>query len=407
MATVGIAGGLSFAPGLTLLACGGYGLYKLLKFIGPKLSEKLEPYLLSDKSKEFANKLYNNKFAKYSLGLKKQDNSDSADSKIKQFGKLIWSIIVNLIIATIVSSIISLFITSIIGTGPLTGLIVAVIIGGKNIFSIILNRILNFKKETITKSGEKNVEYFFDMITMVGILSSVVSIFIKIPKFSQWFDKLLKNVFDFGITKANAEEIDFKSLKFTADQLKASSSTSTENLGSFEGVKNLLNQAENLENPIYGTSNNDINSVLEHTLESSTKNGNYSSASFTKQVLTNLTKSNEDQILYSFKNSISDDNIQTGVFHMFTVSEHTFNNGIEFAGLKQYIMLFNKIYDDSTSKIGFMMEVNLDLAGDEGDKIKFIKGILDASGKIIEIEGANSDALVGKKWDDLIKLMTK
>ena len=60
-AAVGIAGGLSFAPGLTLLACGGYGLYKLLKFIGPKLSEKLEPYLLSDKSKEFANKLYNNK----------------------------------------------------------------------------------------------------------------------------------------------------------------------------------------------------------------------------------------------------------------------------------------------------------------------------------------------------------
>ena len=124
-------------------------------------------------------------------------------------------------------------------------------------------------------------------------------------------------------------------------------------------------------------------------------------------MLTNLTKSNEDQILYSFKNSVSDDNMQTGVFHMFTVSEHTFNNGIEFAGLKQYIMLFNKIYDDSTSKIGFMMEVNLDLAGDEGDKIKFIKGILDASGKIIEIEGANSDALVGKKWDDLIKLMTK
>ena len=68
-------------------------------------------------------------------------------------------------------------------------------------------------------------------------------------------------------------------------------------------------------------------------------------------------------------------------------------------------MFFDKLHGEDSSKIGFT--IGISVFGDEGDKGKVIEGILDASGKILEIDGANPDALVGKKWDDLIKLMTK
>jgi hypothetical protein len=407
--TLAIGGGVAlsaFAPGLALLAGSGFGFYKLLKYIGPKLSDKLEPYLLSDKTKEFANKLYNNKFARYSLGLSKSKDDDSSESKLKMIGKMLWSVIVNLFIATLVSSILTLFVTALIGSCPATGLIIATIIGSKNIFKIIINRVLNFKKETKKKNGDTKVNYFFDMLTMIGILSSVVSIVIKIPGFKEWFDKLLNKLFDFGITKASASETSFK---FDKSALKPTGSANeTEDLGSFESVKKLLDRAENMEDPVYGTSNSYVSSFFQSSLDS---NQTESSNGYIK-ALTCLTQSSDKaELVYAAKNQISDDGIMTSVMHMFTTSSENTSliggNLTEEHTLKEIVLRFVQLHDKN-SNIGFYISSHLtDSATTDGElKIKTIKGILSATGEILEIEGANP-ALVGKQWEDLSNLIVK
>lgn len=398
---------LSVAPGLALLAGGGYGFYKLLKYIGPKLSDKLEPYLLSDKTKEFANNLYNNKFARYSLGLNKKNNDgdDEPESRLKNVGKALWSILVNFVIATLVSTIISLFVTTLLGTGPATGLIIATIIGSKNIFKIIINRVLNFKKETKLKNGNTKVNYFFDMLTMIGILSSVSSIVVKIPGFKEWFDKVLGKIFDFGITKANAET----QLKFDKSALKPTGSADeSENLGSFESVKKLLDKAEDMEDPVYGSSNSLVKTFCDHTTSSSSSEDYKEFSKECVRSLTTLTKtSNEMELMWSAKNSVSEDGIVTSLFHMFKTSTQ---NGSLIDGnlnsanaLKELSLGFTKLHDGE-SNIGFRIASRLIESGDSGEDI-LIKGILSSTGEVLKIEnvvGANADELVGKQWDDVI-----
>ena len=407
--TLAVGGGVAlsaFAPGLALIAGGGYGFYKLLKYIGPKLSDKLEPYLLSDKTKEFANKLYNNKFARYSIGLSKSNDDDSSESKLKKIGKILWSVIVNLFIATLVSSIITLFVTTLIGTCPATGLIIATIIGSKNIFKIIINRVLNFKKETKTKNGDTKVNYFFDMLTMIGILSSVVSIVVKIPGFKEWFDKILGKIFNFGISKSSAAETSFK---FDKSSLKANGTgDDLDDLGSFESVKKLLDQAENMKDPVYGTSNSNISSFLESSLSSDQME---SSRDYVN-VLTSLTQSSDKvDLFYAGKNEISDDGIITSVMHMFRTSSSNSSliggNLTEEHTLKELVLRFVQLHDKK-SNISFYISSHLaDSATTDGElKIKTIKGILSATGEILEIEGANP-ALVGKQWEDLSSLIVK
>lgn len=397
---------LSVAPGLALLAGAGFGFYKLLKYIGPKLSDKLEPYLLNDKTKEFANKLYNNKFARYSLGLSKSNDDDNSESTLKSIGKILWSIMVNFVIATLVSSIISLFITTLIGTGPATGLIIATIIGSKNIFRIVINRVLNFKKETKTKDGNTKVNYFFDMLTMIGILSSVSSIVVKIPGFNEWFNKVLGKIFNFGITKSSAAEFDKSMLKVDGN------GGESEDLGSFESVKKLLDNAENMDDPAYGTSNSTITS-FQHLIqsESSTNSNSEFSEKFIESI-TNVSKSSDElDLMYATKNSISDDGIITSLTHMFTTSSE---NGSLIDGnltrsntLKEIFLNFVKLHDEE-SNIGFIIETSL-IKGASVDEV-FIKGILSSTGKILKIEkivGVNADALVGKQWDELTNLLMK
>jgi F0F1-type ATP synthase assembly protein I len=400
---------LSVAPGLALLAGAGFGFYKLLKYIGPKLSNKLEPYLLNDKTKEFANKLYNNKFARYSLGLSKSNDDDNSESTLKSIGKILWSIMVNFVIATLVSSIISLFVTTLIGTGPATGLIIATIIGSKNIFKIVINRVLNFKKETKTKNGNTKVNYFFDMLTMIGILSSVSSIVVKIPGFSEWFNKVLGKIFDFGITKSSAAET---SLKFDKDMLKVNGNGGeSENLGSFESVKKLLDNAENMEDPAYGTSNDTVTS-FSHAIKSgsSTDTGSEFSRKFIKSITSVTKSSNEFDLMYATKNSISDDGIVTSLSHVFTTENSTFIDGKSLTHcrtLKEIFLNFVKLHDEE-SNIGFIIESRL-IEGASVDDV-FIKGILSSTGKILKIEkivGANADELVGKQWDELTNLLMK
>lgn len=406
LAVGGIAALGSVAPGLALLAGGGFGLYKLLKYIGPKLSDKLEPYLLSDKTKEFANKLYNNKFARYSLGLSKSNDDDNSESKLKAIGKILWSIMVNFVIATLVSSIISLFVTTLIGTGPATGLIIATIIGSKNIFKIVINRVLNFKKETKTKNGDTKVNYFFDMLTMIGILSSVASIVVKIPGFNEWFNKVLGKIFNFGITKSSAAE---PSLNFDKSMLKVDGGGGeSENLGSFESVKKLLDNAEDMKDPVYGSTNNTITSfrsLLQGDSEAET------TQKFI-QSITSVTKSaTETDLMYATKNSISDDGVITSLTHMFTtVSQDSSlidGNLTRSDTLKELYLNFVKLHDVE-SNIGFTIQSHLCEGGTGEDFL--VQGILSATGKIIKIEeivGANADELVGKQWDELANLLMK
>lgn len=401
VAALGVAGGLAFAPGLTLLACGGFGLYKLLKYIGPKLSEKLEPYLLSDKSKEFVDKLYNNKFARYSIGLKKTDDNEKSDSKLKTFGKIVWSIIVNLIIATIVSSILTLFVTAIIGSGPATGLIIAVIIGGKNIFKIILNRILNFKKETVTKDGTKETQYFFDMVTMIGILSSVVSIVAKIPGFNEWFKSLLDKIFNFGLNKANAGEL----ADFDPEALKTDvSDYDSEDLGNFESVKRLLDETESIEDPVYGSSNVKVASFLHRTSTWSQNNDTSEYESATTKVITSLSKSSDNDIIaHCAKSELSKDNIRTSLIHVFRSNNTTHLNEIDEFETSKLMLQFVKLHGKQQSNVGFKIWITDGKIsnGDLNNTGKVIKGILSPTGKILKIKGANS--LRGKHWDDLTR----
>lgn len=408
LAVGGVAALGSVAPGLALLAGGGFGLYKLLKYIGPKLSDKLEPYLLSDKTKEFANKLYNNKFAKYSLGLSKSNDDDSSESKLKAIGKILWSIMVNFVIATLVSSLISLFITTLIGTGPATGLIIATIIGSKNIFRIIINRVLNFKKETKTKNGDTKVNYFFDMLTMVGILSSVASIVVKIPGFNEWFNKVLGKIFNFGITKSSAAEPVFK---YDISALKVNGHGSeSESLGSFETVKKLLDSAENMEDPVYGTFNSDVASVTTNFASNSSNNSSVETAQKFIESITTVTKSSaESELMYATKNSISDDGVVTSVTHLFTTcsqNDTLIDGNLNFSEkIKELLISFVKLHDEE-SNIGFTIRSMLTESG-SGDKEVIIEGLLSSTGEILKVEGARADALIGKQWDELAKLIMK
>jgi hypothetical protein len=244
------------------------------------------------------------------------------------------------------------------------------------------------------------------MLTMIGILSSVVSIVIKIPGFKEWFDKLLNKLFDFGITKASASETSFK---FDKSALKPTGSANeTEDLGSFESVKKLLDRAENMEDPVYGTSNSYVSSFFQSSLDS---NQTESSNGYIK-ALTCLTQSSDKaELVYAAKNQISDDGIMTSVMHMFTTSSENTSliggNLTEEHTLKEIVLRFVQLHDKN-SNIGFYISSHLtDSATTDGElKIKTIKGILSATGEILEIEGANP-ALVGKQWEDLSNLIVK
>jgi hypothetical protein len=184
------------------LLTGGYLTYKTLKWIGPKLSNKLEPFLLSDKTKAFVDKLYNNPIAKYGLGLRKSDNIQKEESKLMKFYRMGKSILVNLVIATLISSLLGLFISNIfsgvLGATAIS-LIVASMLAVKNIAGTIFNRILNFSKETKTKDGKKIKNNFFDVVTLVSILASVMSVVLQIPGVKEWFANVFEKLRDTNI----------------------------------------------------------------------------------------------------------------------------------------------------------------------------------------------------------------
>jgi hypothetical protein len=411
--TLAIGGAVALfplAPGLAFLGGGGYGLYRLLKYIGPKLSDKLEPYLLSDKTKEFANKLYNNKFARYSLGLKIKNNGNKPESRLRKAGEIIWSVFVNFIIATLVSSIISLFVTTLLGTGPATGLVIATIIGSKNIFKLIINRVLNFKKEVKLKNGNTKIYYFFDMTLMIGILSSVASIVVKIPGFNEWFNKMLGKIFDFGLTKANAAE----PLKFDRNALKVDGNGGeSENLGSFASVKKLLDKAEDMEEPVYGSSNSLIKTFSEITKNSSSSSDHKDFSQEFVKSLTSITKTSDKmEMMGAAKSSVSEDGTVSSLFHMFTTSskDETFiDNALNSTNTLKEISLGFTTLQDGESNIGFRLATRL-IESDGTNEGSLIKGILSSAGEILQIDnavGVSADELVGQHWDDVINAMVE
>jgi hypothetical protein len=242
------------------------------------------------------------------------------------------------------------------------------------------------------------------MLTMIGILSSVSSIVVKIPGFNEWFNKVLGKIFDFGITKSSAAET---SLKFDKSALKAyGNGDELEDLGSFESVKKLLDQTENMEDPVYGTSNHIISSFLHNSAIDS--NNEFSEN--TMQVITNLTQSSSElDLMYAAKNSISDDGIITSITHIFTTSSQ--NSSLIDGNLthdnifKELCLQFVQLHDKE-SNISFAIQSSLADSA-TSDRSVLITGILSATGRILKIEGANADALVGKHWDELSKLIVK
>lgn len=199
------------------LLVGGFLTYKTLKWIGPKLSNKLEPFLLSDKTKAFVDKLYNNPIAKYGLGLRKKDNIQKEETKLMKLYRMGKSILVNLVIATLISSLLGLFISNIfsgvLGATAIS-LIVASMLAIKNIAGTLFNRILNFSKETKTKDGKKIKNNFFDVVTLVSILASVMSVVLQIPGVKEWFADVFEKLRTTNIKDvANSISDKFKQFK--------------------------------------------------------------------------------------------------------------------------------------------------------------------------------------------------
>jgi hypothetical protein len=242
------------------------------------------------------------------------------------------------------------------------------------------------------------------MLTMLGILSSVASIVVKIPGFDEWFNKVLGKIFNFGITKSSAAEPVFK---YDTSALKVDSGGGeSENLGSFESVKKLLDSAENMEDPVYGSSNNTITSfrsLFQSGSETET------TQKFIESI-TNVSKSSmETELMYATKNSISDDGVVTSVAHLFTTcsqNDTLIDGNLTHAEtIKELFINFVKLHDGE-SNIGFAIQSNL-IEGDSVDKEFIIKGILSATGEILKVEGARADTLIGKQWDELANLLMK
>lgn len=201
---LGIISQFSILP--IVLIAGGYLTYNALKFIGPKLSNKLEPYLLSDKTKEFVSKLYDNPISRYGLGLQKNSDIDEEDTKLFKFFKICKSILINLVISYLISSFVGLFISGLF-SGALgavgISILVASILAGRNIMSTVFNRVLNFKKETTvkTENGERKVtNHFFDVVTLVSIIASLMSVIMQIPGVKEWFADVFKKLANTGMT---------------------------------------------------------------------------------------------------------------------------------------------------------------------------------------------------------------
>lgn len=209
-------GGLLVAPGPTLLVLGtiigSILLYKGTKGLGKFLSKKLEPYLLSDKVKSSIEKMYNNKIIRYGLGLKVSDKSNEELSGFKKILKFIHSILINIVIASLITTVLSfvgsVLLEGIIGSVGVT-IFVAAIVAGKNIFTTIANRILNFKKETTTKDGKTITNDFFDFMTMVSIISSILTFLWQIPAVKEWVNRIFEKLanLDLSGVKAKAETI--------------------------------------------------------------------------------------------------------------------------------------------------------------------------------------------------------
>ena len=179
---------LSILP-VALLA-GGYISYKTLKLLGPKLSDKLEPILLSDKSKKFVSKLADNPVSKYGLGLSKSLKKDENESKLQYAGKVFKSILINLVISVLITKILALFITTIFFGGSCTvmcSIVIAALLAARNITKIIMNRILNMN----TNNKDKQ---FFDVLTLVGILSSLGSVVVQIPEIKEWLSNIVNGL---------------------------------------------------------------------------------------------------------------------------------------------------------------------------------------------------------------------
>lgn len=182
------------------ILCGGYLTYKTLKKIGPALSNKLEPYLLNDKVKNFATSLYKNPIAKYGLGLSKIDNTNL--SKLQMAGEVLKSIFLNLIIAFLITQVISLFVSSVFAGSPFIPLIVSIIISGKNIFRIIINRILIFDKTKVKQDAR-----FFDILTMVSIIFCFSNVILNVPIIKEELTKLVSSLYNGNLSIKGKSEI--------------------------------------------------------------------------------------------------------------------------------------------------------------------------------------------------------
>lgn len=215
-----VVGGLTGGLGGVLLVLGtivgSVLLYKGTVGLGKFLSNKLEPYLLSDKVKSSIEKMYNNKILRYGLGLKVSDQTNEEMSKFRKILKMVHSIIINIIIASAITLVLTIALKFLLGgiiSATTITIIVAALVAAKNIFTTIANRILNFKKETTTKDGKKINNYFFDFMTMFSIFSSIFTFLWKIEAVREWFkgifDKLINVIADSTPNAAAATKTEY------------------------------------------------------------------------------------------------------------------------------------------------------------------------------------------------------
>jgi len=208
------------------LLVGGYLGYKTLDKLAPSISAKLEPIFLSDKVKNLANKLYNNKFTRYGLGLQKNLNKDDYKDNQWQYWYLMFK---NILIYGVITLIITWLGTKLFVALGVSAAVASVCIAAflcvRNIFKILMNRTLKVSNDRDAGKDTK----FIDTLTLVSLVSSLSSFAMSIPFVKNAVHSAVSWLWNYGkdvkpvglIANGNASINDLQDATQTSNEIKA------------------------------------------------------------------------------------------------------------------------------------------------------------------------------------------